>query len=38
VRLIMIIRKASNAVLFTCRNAAGQRRAIAHDRPNPTAG
>jgi hypothetical protein len=32
----MIIRKASKAVLLTRRNTTGQRRAVAHDCPDPT--
>jgi hypothetical protein len=33
----MIIWNA-NEVLLTARHAAGQRRAVAHDRPDPTGG
>jgi hypothetical protein len=32
----MIIRNASKTALLTGQNAAGQRRAIAHDHPEPT--
>ena len=32
----MIVRNASKIALLTSENAAGQRRAIAHDRPDPT--